>query len=233
MKRAVGIGLAALFVSARLASADIVSAHYAEPTERYRHGVFGDVSEFGALVLNTNSRQITIRLPQSHVFEDLEPRLIDVDSDGDFEVVVIETDVRRGAALAIYDETGKVAETPHIGRTNRWLAPIGAADLDGDGLVELAYIDRPHLAKVLRIWRFDDGALQRVADIDGLTNHRFGQDFISGGIAECGANPFMVTANAAWSSVVRTQFEQGRYVSTVIGPFEGAQSIEDALDCDN
>ena len=38
------------------------------------------------------------------------------------------------------------------------LAPLGAADLDGDGKIELAYIDRPHLAKILRIWRFDDGA---------------------------------------------------------------------------
>ena len=44
----------------------------------------------------------------------------------------------QGARLAIYDETGLVSATPYIGRSNRWLAPLGAGDLDGDGNIELA-----------------------------------------------------------------------------------------------
>ena len=122
----------------------------------------------------------SIKLPASYVFEDIAPRLWDVTGDGLPEVVVIETDVARGAALAIYGPNGKLAETPHIGRTNRWLAPIGAADLNGDGIIEIAYIDRPHLAKELRVWSFVNGDLRPLPRASGLTNHRIGEDFISG-----------------------------------------------------
>jgi hypothetical protein len=46
-----------------------------------------------------------------------------------------------------------LASTPWIGQRFRWLAPVAAADLDGDGAMELAYVDRPHLARTLRVWR--------------------------------------------------------------------------------
>lgn len=122
-------------------------AEYARPTTRYAHGVLGDAIEYGALKIVTASMSKTFRLPETRVFEDLAPRLVDVDLDGDNEVVVIESSLTQGARLSIYDEDGFVAATPYIGRSNRWLAPLGAADLDGDGAIELAYIDRPHLAK--------------------------------------------------------------------------------------
>jgi len=59
---------------------------------------------------------------------------------------------------------------------------VGAADLDGDGFVEVAFIDRPHLAKVLRVWRYVDGDFAEVAVMDGVTNHRIGEPDIAGGI---------------------------------------------------
>jgi len=165
------------------------------------------------------------------VFEDIAPRLIDIDGDGNFEVMVVETDVAKGAQLAIYDETGKIAETPHIGRSHRWLAPIGAADLDGDGFVEVAYIDRPHLAKLLKIWRYKGGKLTLVTEHGGLTNHRIGQDFISGGIRDCGAGPQMITASADWSQIVASVFEGGEIRSAAIGRHKGQNAFRRALDC--
>ena len=179
------------------ATAEIVSATYAEPTQRYQHGVFGETEEWGALAFELSSGQrIILRLPETRVFEDIAPRLADVDGDGAPEMVVVETDIALGARLAIYDEAGFVAATPFIGQTHRWLAPIGAADLDGDGLVELAYIDRPHLARLLRVWRFEGGALVEVAQAEGLTNHRLGDPAISGGLRDCGEGPEMITADA-------------------------------------
>ena len=74
-----------------------------------------------------------------------------------------------------------IAATPYIGTRFRWLAPLVAADLDGDGWIEIAYIDRPHLAMVLRVWRFENGVLHPVAEASGLTNHQFGADVIEGG----------------------------------------------------
>lgn len=229
MLRAAAI-LAAL-CGAASAQAGVRTAQFDAPTTRYAHGILGDSIEYGALVLGTDAgKSVTLRLPETRVFEDLQPRLIDVDRDGDNEVVVIESSLREGARLSIYDETGLLAATPFIGRTNRWLAPLGAADLDGDGTIELAYIDRPHLAKVLRIWRFRNGTLHHVADQPGLTNHKIGEDFISGGIRDCGEGPEIITANANWSRIIATRFD-GTFDSRDIGAFKGPASLKAASRC--
>ncbi|MFV2035928.1 MAG: FG-GAP repeat domain-containing protein, partial [Halocynthiibacter sp.] len=145
--------LAALVASPVAAQQGALSARYIEPTTRYDHGVLGDAVEYGALEIKVKNGRVIVRLQVNRVFEDIAPLIADVDGDGDNEVITVETDMARGAALAIYDETGKIVETPHIGQRYRWLAPTGAADLDGDGLIEIAYVDQPHLAKILRVWR--------------------------------------------------------------------------------
>jgi len=191
-----------------LATAETIKgARFTEPTTRYAHGVLGDSVEYGGLHLTVNGQDVTIRLSADRVFEDITPRLIDVDRDGKPEVVVVETHAEKGAQLAIYNALGeKVAATPHIGTRFRWLAPIGAADLDGDGHIEIAYIDRPHLAKTLRIWRFEDGALTEIASMPGLTNHRIGEDYITGGIRDCGAGPELIVVSADWQEVIAVQY---------------------------
>ena len=188
--------VACLLPLAHVAAAQtITSAAYTDPTTRYAHGILGDAIEHGALVIKlSNAKTVTITLPQSDVFEDTAPRLLDVDGDGSPEVVVVQSNARLGAKLAIYDEDGLVAATPHIGRSNRWLAPLGAADLDGDGLIELAYIDRPHLAKTLMIWRFESGELRFVSELAGYTNHRIGERDIAGGIRSCNGRPEMIVS---------------------------------------
>ena len=227
------------------ATADVVSAKFTDPTSRYTHGILGDEIEYGAMLVRyegVSSRslskdavlrrgEVTIRLPLDHVFEDIAPRLIDVDGDGDREIIVVETDVAKGAQLAIYDETGKIAETPHIGHTHRWLAPIGAADLDGDGNVEIAYIDRPHLARLLKIWRFKDGKLTLVAEKGGLTNHQIGWDYILGGIQDCGVGPVMITANSDWTIIMATAYRDGVYLSAPVGKYTGPKSMKHILNC--
>jgi hypothetical protein len=210
----------------------ILSAEYAAPTDRYAHGILGDAIEWGALQMTTDAGARVVTLPTSRVFEDVAPRLVDLDGDGSPEVVVVETLASEGAQLAIYDETGKIAATPHIGRTNRWLAPIGAADLDGDGLIEIAYIDRPHLAKTLRVWRFSDGALEPVADLAGLTNHRIGESDIGGGIRDCGAGPEMITASADWTKVIATVLVNGVLTAREIGTHVDRASFATALACE-
>ena len=197
----------------------IVGASFDGPTTRYGHGILGDAIEFTELVIETedwaNKVRYRVTLPQDHVFEDIQPRLWDITGDGKPEVVVIETDMGLGGSLAIYDQTGKLAETAHIGRTNRWLAPVAAADFDGDGRIEVAFVDRPHLAKTLRIFEWNGDGLSLEAEIAGLTNHRIGEDFISGGLRECGAGPQMVTANADWSQVMVISFTDSWVVEPV------------------
>lgn len=222
-----------------------LQAYYAQPTTRYAHGVLGDTVEAGELVVVGNSLSAApcgdrIVLPQDRVFEDVAPRLVDLDGDDYPEIIVVESQRAKGAQLAIYGyQQGsygtlvKRAATPHIGTANRWLAPVGAADLDGDGFVEVAYVDRPHLAKTLRVWRFRDNRLEEVASLSGLTNHRIGERDIGGGLRNCGQGPEMVTASANWRDVMITRLKDGVLTTEVLGPHSGRASLNAALNCDN
>lgn len=222
--------LAAL-LGATSAAADVTAARYAEPTDRYTHGVLGDAIEFGALIMTVDGAEVLVRLPQTHVFEDVAPRLIDIDLDGVREVMVVETKMTEGARISIYDGAGAlVAATPHFGRSNRWYSPVGAADLDGDGRVEVAFIDRPHLAKTLRVWRYVDGDFNEVAALGGLTNHRIGEADIAGGIRECDNGPEMIVASANWSRLVAVRLD-GALAATDIGPHDGRDSFATAMNC--
>lgn len=211
-------------------------------TTRYAHAVLGDGIEATRLMVSSPTSThgcgvLIARLDADHVFEDLAPRLHDLDGDGAPEVIVVRTHVDRGAQLAIYGDAGDgetlrlIAATPYIGQTRRWLAPVGVADLDGDGAMEIAYIDRPHLAKTLRIWRYDAGTLREVAAASGLTNHRIGEDFISGGIRDCGAGPQIVTADADWRRVVLTTLARdGSLSARAVADFT-PQAMANVLSC--
>ena len=204
-----GIICAALLIPNIGAADQISDASYIMPTKRYDHAILGNNVEWGGLrLVTTSGRRLTITLPETRVFEDLAPRLADIDADGTPEVVVVETDIAQGARLAVYDELGFVAATPYIGRTHRWLSPVGVADLDGDGQVEIAYVDRPHLAKMLRIWRFGSGPdLVHVADLAGVTNHKIGWDYIIGGLRDCNNGIEMLVADADWTSIKAITFD--------------------------
>lgn len=224
--------LVALMMAAGVQAQEITAARFSQPTERYGHAVLGDAIEYGALEMDVAGQgTVTLALPRDHVFEDISPRLWDVTGDGQPEVVVVETDISQGGALAVYGPLGKIAETPHIGTRNRWLAPVGAADMDGDGKIEIAYVDRPHLAKTLRIWRFDDGALTPVAALTGVTNHRIGEDFISGGLRTCAGAPEMILATANWSRIVGVRFSGEEFEERDLGPYQGPASFAAALAC--
>ena len=225
-------GLWLVLPGAAVAGEVITAAEYTEPTGRYAHAVLGDVIEWGALQLTlADGKSVTFTLPQDHVFEDVAPRLADVDGDGAPEVIVVETDVPAGGALAIYGPEGKITETPHIGTTNRWLAPLGAADLDSDGAIEIAYIDRPHLAKTLRIWRYADGTLTEIANLPGLTNHRIGEADIAGGIRDCGDGPEMILATGNWSDLVVLRWDGGSFDWRVLGADTTRPAFARAMDC--
>lgn len=226
------VWLAAALALAGPAQAEVVSARYGAPTDRYPHAVLGDDVEYGTLTLELGSGETRVfTLPRSRVFEDTAPRLADLDGDGDAEVIVVESDNRLGAALVVYDETGPIAQTPPIGTRFRWLAVVGAADLDGDGAVEIAYVDRPHLAKTLRVWRWTDKGLIEIASLPGVTNHRIGEPDIAGGIRDCGQGPEMIVADAGWKDVLSVSLEDGELRTQALRSHNGRASFAAVLDC--
>ncbi|MDF1801964.1 VCBS repeat-containing protein [Thalassovita sp.] len=224
--------LLGLTLSGGFVLADIVGAEYVRPVSRYHHDILGDTPEWGGMRLRMDNGQVLeFTLPETHIFEDIAPRLADLDGDGAPEVIAVETSLTAGARLTVWDQDGVRAATPYIGRRNRWLSPIGAADLDGDGKVEIAYIDRPHLARLLRIWRYEDGQLTLVGERDGLTNHRIGDATITSGIRTCAGQPEMITVNRDWSRIMASVFDGTRVTVRDIGRYRGPESLRARLDC--
>lgn len=217
----------------------IAQAWFDDPVTRYRHFVLGRNDEPETLWVDAlGNRGLcghALTLDADHVFEDVAPRLVDLDGDGTNEVIVARSHIRQGAQLAVYRWTGTeltlAATTPYIGRSHRWLAIIGAADLDGDGAMEIAYVDRPHLARTLRIWRYGDGRLTEIAAATGLTNHRIGEDHISSGIRMCDAGPELVTADSSWTRLVATRFDGHILAGRDLGPWS-ATALVAALACE-
>lgn len=205
---------------------EAVAARYEGEVTRYPHGVLGDEIEYDTLVVTLSDGRVLRRRWQAPlVFEDIAPRLWDVTGDGVPEVVTVESHADRGARLAIWEvrqgDLQPLAATPFIGQRFRWLAPVGAADLDGDGAIEIAYVDRPHLAKTLRIWRYQNGTLTQVAAAEGFSNHRIGWDYIVGGLRVCGEGPEIVLPSGDWRHVMVVDLAAGsleRYASDPYSP---------------
>ena len=184
----------------------VVRATLTQPTGRYDHAVLGDALEWGGLRLTlADGRQERVTLPETRVFEDVEARLADITGDGLPEVIVVETDLALGASLAVYGPRGRIAATAFIGQPHRWLAPAGIADFDGDGRVEIAYVDRPHLVADLVFVRLDGDRLVETARLPGLTNHRIGDAVISGGLRDCGTGPELILASRDWTRILRVR----------------------------
>jgi hypothetical protein len=227
------------FTTSVTTKAGIKSAWYDDATTRYAHGVLGDAIEPGSLHAKTAAgNTVSIKLATEHVFEDIKPRLADLDGDGQNEIITIRSHNQKGGQIAVYGITqaapntlSLIATTPYIGQAYRWLAPVGIADFNNDGAMDIAYIDRPHLAKILRVWSYRNGALEQVAQKQGLTNHSIGHNYITGGVQRCGDESSMITVDSNWQRLIKTTFADGKLSSLDIGPYTGAISANAALNC--
>ncbi len=195
-----------------------VSATYAEPTKRYDHNIMGRIPAWGRLTVDLapcatcSSGVVRVRIDQPHsrVFEDFAPRLWDITGDGRPEVVAVESDLSKGSRLAVWEVTKdaggislrRLATTAYLGTKHRWLAPIGAADFDRDGAIEIAYVEKPHLARVLRLVRLERDRLTEVAALAGVTNHAIGQEQVESLVRTCSGLPEIIALSADGQQVL-------------------------------
>ena len=176
----------------------IADAWLADATTRYRHFVLGSPYEAASLMVRLrDGKLLRLTLPDDSVFEDRQPRLADLDGDGIDEIVLVRSYLNRGAALAVIAVRDAalsiVAETPPTGSPNTWLNPAGIADFDGDGMVDIAYVQMPHVLGLLRIWTLRSGRLVEIASMPDTSNHVIGSphlglsavaDFDGDGVAD-------------------------------------------------
>ena len=121
---------------------------------------------------------LQVVLPVTRVFEDLEPRLAEINGDNRDEIIVVESDTRTGASLSVYsvisDSLRRIAATPFLGRSNRWLNPLGVGDFDGDDRTDIALVATPHIGGRLRLYRLKDSDLILFAEYSGVSTHSIG-----------------------------------------------------------
>ncbi|MEM9635162.1 MAG: hypothetical protein AAGA50_27810 [Pseudomonadota bacterium] len=156
-----------------------VAAWYGSPTTRYRHGILGDAVEAGSLhVEYRGGQRYEFQLPDSQVFEDRTPRIVDLDRDGRLEIVTIRSYRNAGASVAVFGvrngELVVLASTAAIGRSNRWLNIAGIEDYAGRGSLQIAYVETPHIGGTLHFVEWSGNKLQPIASTFGASNHEIG-----------------------------------------------------------
>ncbi len=218
-----------------------LSARFSAPTNRYPHNVLGGLPGFAALEVRLDGGEtLRLVLPEARVFEDIAPRLWDVDGDGIPEIVAVQSDQRLGARLTAWtaqrasDGTHSLvlrAAGDFIGTRFRWLAPAAIADFTGDGHPEIAYVAMPHLARRLVLVALVGDRFEPVGQMEGVSNHRIGEDFITGGLRDCGAGPELLLPTADWRRIARVRISDGRLSAQHGGPFVSAQALEAMLAC--
>jgi len=151
--------------------------YFSQPTTRYAHGILGDNIEAGALSVSTDQVRSFV-LPRERVFEDLLPRLQDATGDGRPELIVVESHQDHGAAVSVYSIVNgapmPLARSPWIGTSNRWLNPVGVADFNNDGKLEIAIVQTPHIGGILILYQLQGRELKEVARTSGYSNHEIG-----------------------------------------------------------
>ena len=166
---------------------DVAWAWLGSPTLRYPHRALGSPTHAASVHALVRSRsgewQLVERsLPLHRVYEDRQPRIVDIDRDGSEEIVLIEADAVRGASLVVLGlDPG--ADTPRLverarsafaGSPFRWLNPVGVADFDADGQLDLAIVYTPHIGGELQLLHFRPPALVPFARALDVSNHRMG-----------------------------------------------------------
>lgn len=161
---------------------DIAWVWLGSPTSRYPHAALGSRQHAASLHVLPNlahAQLQTYSLPLHRVFEDRIPRLSDLDGDGRDEIILVEADALHGATLVVYGlRNGAVAELargPSAGSSFRWLNPVGVADFDGDGRLDLASVTTPHIGGVLTLHHYRPPRLEPYARATDVSNHRLGE----------------------------------------------------------
>lgn len=173
------VGVLAAGCVSGVCAESIQTAAYRNPTERYGHFALGRPHEYAALVVQTDTGQRhTWALAEGEVFEDLTPRLVRFSARGPVEVLTIVSSRSAGARLVVLglanDRLRLLSQSQPIGTPMRWLNPVGVADLDGDGVFEVAAVVTPHIGGLLTVYQKRGDDLVALAKLPGFSNHRNG-----------------------------------------------------------
>lgn len=198
----------------RVVTLEDIAAVLATPSDIYQHGVLGDEIEAAAIewIDTCTGEGGRIEIPEPDVIEGISPMLVDIDRDGQTEVVVTLSNASAGARLAAFELDGSSAgESEPIGRANRWRNILAVGAFGPGGEVEIIEVRTPHLGGVVQSFRqiqddeFGPTLVQVAQSNPSYTSHVIGSRNLSMGIgvdANDDGFPDVLVASASRDSVV-------------------------------
>jgi len=215
-----------------------VYAQYADPTTKYAHGVMGDKIEAEKLVVVFDQEFYELQLGENHVYEDLRPRLYDVDNDGELEIITIRSSLSKGAGILIYkiidEEIREYARVSEIGTPNRWLNVVAISDVDKDGIVELIWIETPHIGGILKVAKMKAGVLEVMSEEAGYSNHGLEErNLCLSVLADEGNEEIFYVPNQSRDKIVSFGFRNEQLELIAEVQYEFSNVIVDEVNCIN
>ena len=158
----------------------IARAWFADPVQRLGASAIGPWVAGALVIEDQTTRAFRLELGPDQAFEDLRPRIVDFDADGQPVVLAVRSDAVRGAALIAVSLEGEglvriLAETPLVGHPGGWINPIGIADVTGSGRRSIAVVSSPDSQGQLQVYDYADRGFTRLFRVPGVCNHRPGQ----------------------------------------------------------
>lgn len=159
-----------------------------DPTAEYPHGVLGDEFEAKSITLvdAKNDPRIlhVIQVDPGDVIEGIAPIWVDLDGDGEREIIVTQSNPASGARIVVYREDGSLfARGEPIGQGYRWRHQLAVGQFIEGGHQEIAVIRTPHIGGVIEIYAVEDDRLVIQAELGGYSSHQIGSRNLDSALA--------------------------------------------------
>jgi hypothetical protein len=145
-----------------------------QPSDIYDHAVLGDDLEAKAFSLLSTDGEVIERVAfyTNQVVEGIASLWVDLNGDGQREVIVTVSNRQDGAQIVVYSEEGQqLAQGEPIGTGYRWRHQIAAAPFGPNQEMELVDVLTPHLGGVVEFFQMQGSKLVKSAEISGYTSH--------------------------------------------------------------
>lgn len=159
-----------------------------DPTEGYPHGVLGDKLEATSVTLVDAQEDPyvarEIQIEPGEVIEGIAPIWVDLDGDGEREIIVTQSNAGSGSRIVVYREDGSVyASGEPIGQGFRWRHQLAAGQFVEGGSQEIAVIRTPHIGGVMEIYAIEEDRLVIQAELSGYSSHQIGSRSLDSAVA--------------------------------------------------
>jgi hypothetical protein len=158
------------------------------PTEGYPHGVLGDPLEARTITLvDTTMDPFIVRVIQidpGDVIEGIAPIWVDLDGDGEREIIVTQSSAGSSSRIVAYREDGSLfASGEPIGQGFRWRHQLAVGQFIEGGSQEIAVIRTPHIGGVIEIFALEEDRLVIQAELNGYSSHQIGSRNLDSALA--------------------------------------------------